>query len=96
MFVEKGHSTKVLEKVTKECINNINCRKERENRQLTKKNCKTTMSTDTWAKIKKIILKVGIRTIFYSKRNLKTFIYKIKSKLHPNSFVSVCQLEPYA
>ena len=30
VFVEKGHSTKVLEKDTKECINNINCRKERE------------------------------------------------------------------
>ena len=32
VFVEKGHSTKVLEKATEECVNNINCGKERENR----------------------------------------------------------------
>ena len=56
----------MLEKVTKKCKKNINCGKERENTQLMK-NCRTTVSTDTWAKIKKIIFKIWHKNYFLFK-----------------------------
>ena len=40
-----------------------------------------TLGTETWTKVKKGILKLGIKTIFTSGRNLKNLICRNKSKL---------------
>ena len=51
------------------------------------------MGTETWTKVKKGILKIWHKNHFTSGRNLKNLICRNKSKLLPNSFSGVYQLD---
>ena len=51
------------------------------------------MGNNTWTKVKKRILKIWLKTIFNSGRNLKNLICRNKSKLLRNSVPGVYQLD---
>ena len=53
----------------------------------------TTISTETWSKVKSKIQKFGIKTMFTLRRNLKIFLTWDKSKLLPNKVPDVYQLD---
>ena len=76
--------------ITKEYMKNISFIKEK-NMQTIKK--ETTISTETWSKVKSKIQKFGIKTMFTLRRNLKIFITWDKSKLLPNKVPDVYQLD---
>ena len=76
--------------ITKEYMKNISFIKEK-NMQTFKK--ETTISTETWSKVKSKIQKFGIKTMFTLRRNLKIFITWDKSKLLPNKVPDVYQLD---
>ena len=97
VFVENGHSITVLEKVAKEYMNNITSVKEKVNIE-TIKNKNSKIVKLPWVpklgpKLRKEFKKFGIKTIFTSGRNLKNLICRNKSKLLPNSFPGVYQLD---
>ena len=51
------------------------------------------MGTETWTKIKKGILKIWHKNHFTSGRNFENLICRNKSKLLPNGFPGVYQLD---
>ena len=95
VFTENGHSITVLEKVTKEYMNNITSVKEKVNIETIKngKIVKLPWVPKLGPKLRKEFKKFGVKTVFTSRRNLKNLICRNKSKLLPNSFPGVYQLD---
>ena len=95
VFAENGYSTTVLEKVTKEYMNNITSVKEKVNIETIKndKIVKLSWVPKLGPKLRKEFKKFVIKSIFSSGRNLKNLICRNKSKLLPNSFPGVCQFD---
>ena len=76
-------------------MNNITSKKEKVNTETIKND---TIVKLPWVpklgpKLRKVFKKFGIKTIFTSRRNLKNLICRNKSKLLPNSFPGVYQLD---
>ena len=95
VFAENGHSDTVLEKVTKKYMNNITCKKEKVNIETIKndKIAKLPWVPKLGPKLRKEFKKFSIKTIFTSGPNLTNLICRNKSKLLPNSFLGVYQLD---
>ena len=76
-------------------MNNITSEKEKVNIETIKndKTVKLPWVPKLGPRLRKEFLKFGIKTIFTSDRNLKNFICRSKSKLLPNSFLGVYQLD---
>ena len=87
VFAKNGHNVTVLEKVTKEYMNNITSKNEKQNRDTIKndKIVKLPCVPKLWPKLGKEFYKLGIKIIFISGRNLKNLICRSKSKLIPYS-----------
>ena len=94
-FAENGHSITVLEKVTKEYMNNITCVKEKANIETIKNDetVKLPWALKLGPKLRQEFKKFSIKAIFTSGRNLKNLICRNKSKLLPKSFTNVDQLD---
>ena len=95
VFAENGHSITVLEKVTKNYMNNITFKNKRVNMETTKNDNIVNLPwvPTLGSKLRKEFKNLGIKTIFTSGRNLKNLICRNRSKLLPNSFPSVYQLD---
>ena len=95
VFAENGQSITVLEKVAKEYMNNITSVREKVNIETIKNSVivKLPWVPKLGPKLRKEFKKLSIKTIFTSERNLKNLICRNKSKLLPNSFPGVYQLD---
>ena len=93
--MENGHCITVLEKVTKKYLNNITSKKEKVNTETIKndKIVKLPWVPILGLKLREEFKNFCIKTIFTSGRNLKNLICRNKSKLLPNSFPGVYQLD---
>ena len=76
-------------------MNNITSVKEKVNVEIIKndKIVKLPWVPKLGPKLRKEFKKIGIKTVFTSGRNLKNLICRKKSKLLPNSFAGVYQLD---
>ena len=94
-FAENRHSIIVLEKVTKEYMNNTASIKEKVNIETIKndKIVKLPWVPKLGPKLREEFKIFGIKTIFSSGCNLKDLICRNKSKLLPNSFPGIYQLD---
>ena len=95
LFAENWRSITILEKVTKECRNNITSVKEKENVDTVKngKIVKLPWVPKLGPKLRKELKNIGIKIIFTLGHNLNNSIYRNKSKLLANGFSGVYQLD---
>ena len=95
VFVENGHSITVLEKVSEKYMKNIIFKKEEVNIEIIKndKIVKLPWVRKLGPRLSWEFKKFGIKTTFTSGSNLKNLICRNKSKLLPNSFPGVYQLD---
>ena len=95
VFGENGHIITVLEKVTKKYMNNITSKRDKVNIETIKndKIIKLLWVPKLGPKLRKEFKKFGVKTIFTSGRNLTKLICRNKSKLLPNTFPGVYQLD---
>ena len=95
VFAENSHSITILEKVTKKYMDNITSKNEKVNIETIKngKIVKLSWVPKLGPKLRKEFKKFDIKTHFTSARNLKNLICRNKSKLLPNSFPGVYQLD---
>ena len=91
VFAENGHSITVLEKVTK--IYEQHYFQKRKSKYRNNKTEKIAWARKLGPKLRKEFKKFGIKTIFTSGCNLKNLICRNKSKLVPNTFPGVYQLD---